>query len=426
MDSTKRNHAHYFLVVYFTLLVFNVNGVLGVLLGNLGILTPILTLMGGVSFLIVLPELRMLFKHKVLKRLLMFLLFYMGFGLIISYSFPDRHEAPAKLALDISLKTIFIVIPVFGLFHNWLKREAKGKVIKYVFFMMFTATLSIPFFKLIGLSFEVLTLDIEYYSRYSGIWGNANIATFYTNFTLILACYLRLIEQLSKRIFLLTSFLLLCSIFLTFSTTGFFIFTVSIILYLYFKSKKEGKQFLSYIKYGVLGIIAILLAQNFLESSIKGDTQFNSRKVNNLINIISFNFGELDSSGRSDMLDKALPIISQNIISGNGLGYFSVKRFDDLVMHNYFLSVLGEVGILGFLFFLRYLGTFVLMYRSNNENSINFVLLASFLFFSLSFASGAGVLGNPNMLIYSVIASVISYTGYKKSEKFNVNKSKEY
>jgi O-antigen ligase len=397
------------------LIIYNVNGVAGVFSGNLGILTPVLILMGFISVILLMKFIRPLIHQLIIKRLLVFMIGYLFFGLLFYPFFEGGYAFPIKLATDTLVRTMFIVLPFgsIGVMFGVIGR--RDYYIKFMLFNMFFATMSIPIFKYLGISFEVLSMGFDSYNRYSGIWANANVAGFFAIATLVITYYSRIVNIIGLKLMILATFLLLYSIFLTSSTTAFIISIIISIIYV-FVSSKGSNQFAKLITFGVSVMFILPLLIGYLSGVSKGNSNFEKGKISNMINILSGNFSEIESSGRGDMVVIAYDMIKEHWISGYGYGYFLVERFDGQGLHNYYLTILGEAGIFGFSALILFLLSFITLWIKNKEIEKRFILTSAFVYYSFTFGSGAGLIGNAGALIFCVtVSSVVSMDLYNKN-----------
>lgn len=73
------------------------------------------------------------------------------------------------------------------------------------------------------------------------------------------------------------------------------------------------------------------------------------------------------SSGRYDLWSLAVSFISEKPLLGNGLHYFESQSFNEVKIHNVFLTLLVEFGIVGFILYTSVMFSFVFM-KSENIN----------------------------------------------------------
>lgn len=399
------------LIVYFLCLLLNVNGILGFYTGNFGILTSFLTSIGFLSLVLVRKNFKLVLDQLIIRRVFLLMLFYVFFGSLVTYlsSYQENNQFISQIALNSLLKTILIIFPIASLFIYLKRYFSLTTLVFKLFFLMLFTSLSVPVFKFLGISFELLSLNIDVYKRYSGIWGNANVASSFINFTLIILYYLRIENKVNRLGFNLFFIFLIYSAFLTLSTTGFIITIVNYIIFRFYIAKNSKYFFPALIGFIILFLLIFSFISNILLPNILDNNDFEFSKVSNFISILNFDLYNLNSSGRLEMINLSINEILQNWITGLGYGYYSaVDAFNGQGMHNYFLLIFGEVGFVGLILLLSFLYAFLHLYLRMRTQAEKFILLSSLVFFILVFISGAGIIGNSNMLIFCLIISAIS------------------
>jgi len=234
--------------------------------------------------------------------------------------------------------------------------------------------------------------------RAGGVYGDANNMALTSVIAII---FISKIIHSKKRIYNYLKILLFLamfySLFITFSNTGFIVFIISILLL--------NHQFYSGIRL-ILGIIFIpilyllLLNLNLITASINLVGQQRD-KINNIVNIISFNFDKVDDSSRNKLLGNLINYISENPILGNGIDFAVSQQ-----AHNTILGVWADAGLFVFLFFLwMFFIFFIRAIKSSNETKfIVLPLLISMCIFMLSLQS---VINQPYLIAFFI------YIGYK-------------
>jgi O-antigen ligase len=184
--------------------------------------------------------------------------------------------------------------------------------------------------------------------RAQGVYGDANNMALVTIISFI---FVYKIFKPIKRLFKLLRLFLLCvifySLFITFSNTGFMVFIISIVM-LNLKIFKGIK-----LVFGILllpVIYFLLLNLNNLTANIDLVGQ-QRNKVNNIVNILSFNFDEVDDSGRGELAAEIIYYINENPLIGNGVEFGNRHQ-----AHNTYLGVWVDAGLFSIVFFLFMLG----------------------------------------------------------------------
>ena len=184
--------------------------------------------------------------------------------------------------------------------------------------------------------------------RAGGITGDPNAAAHNSIFAFIFFNHLFKPTKVALRILkymILT--IIFYSLILTFSTTGLFTFTIVffIINYKFF----TGIRLL--LIAAVIPLFYVFIFSMKSQVNTLGLSVAQTGKVNNIINLLTFNFDEVDNSGRGDLVVNALNYINENPISGNGVD-FAVQKH----VHNTYVGIWVDAGIITLLFFLFMLG----------------------------------------------------------------------
>ncbi|MUU77189.1 O-antigen ligase family protein [Winogradskyella endarachnes] len=277
---------------------------------------------------------------KINRLWFIFYLLYYSFGLM----------ATGVTGFESSIIATFVpVIYCIGFFFLLSNRRQ---------FQIFFKIITICFVISAFLTIVLIKLNINVYTgsehgwaldRAGGITGDANAAAHTSIFAFIL---LNHFFQPKKYIFIILKVVMLLLIFyslvLTFSTTGLFVFTIVFFLINY-------KFFTGLRLVLIAALIPLLYVGIFtLKSQIPhlGLSVAQTGKVNNIINLLTLNFDEVDSSGRGDLVTKAFDYIVENPFMGNGVDYAVHK-----LVHNTYVGVWVDAGLFTFLFFLIMLGT---------------------------------------------------------------------
>lgn len=283
-----------------------------------------------------------------------------------------------------------------------------------------------PFLKILTISFVIASfLTIYLYNikfnygdpsilvsridRAEGVFGDANNAALVSLIAYIL---FDKVYNPSKNIFRACKILILAiifySVFLTFSTTGLFVFTVIFFItnYKYFTGFRSI----------ILGILIVLLYIGIF--SLKSQTKdlnlsaHQIHKIDNVINLLTLNLEKVDSSGRGDLIENILPYLYKNPILGNGVDFSVAMRG-----HNTYIGIWGDAGIFTFVFFIFMLVVYFLKTFTLNSKQRYFamsILLVLYIFmFSLQ-----TVINQPNLIVLIVIIGYI--IDYSKSDKLRI------
>lgn len=222
------------------------------------------------------------------------------------------------------------------------------------FFKVFTVSLVASSF--LTILFFKLNYDFDYHGfvpwpidRAGGVYADANnaalvsvLAYFFLNLFFVPT------KPKQKIIKYLLLFIIFYSLFITFSTTGLSTFIVLFLI--------NNHKFFKGIKLIIFGLFGIMFYSSlFVAKSLTSQLNLSEsqiQKINNLINVLTLNTEQVDSSGRAGLIDNFMINIYKNPIIGNGIDFSVVNR-----AHNTYLVILGDAGIITFAFFL-----FILVY----------------------------------------------------------------
>jgi O-antigen ligase len=276
--------------------------------------------------------------------------------------------ATGMSGFDTSIIATLIPIIYYIGFYFLLSNEKQLKIFSRVITFSFAASaiVTVIMFKMnFHLSSgEIFSRDLD---RAGGLYADANNAALASIIAYVLFDKFinptKLVFKIIKIVVLITLFY---SLFLTFSTTGLFVFTIIFFITNY--------KFFRGIKLIFLGVAIILMYVIIfsLKSEIKNldlsDAQ--TDKIENIVNVLTFNLEEVDNSGRSDLLENVLYYLYENPLIGNGVDFSIVMRG-----HNTYIGVWVDAGIFTFLFFLFILFYFLIK---------SFTLKLNLRFFAIS------------------------------------------
>ena len=191
------------------------------------------------------------------------------------------------------------------------------------------------------------------------------------------------------------------SLFITFSTTGLFIFVVVIAI---LNNKFFTKERLLFSVILIPLIYICLINITFLVEPLNLK-ELQMMKVKNIENLLSFNFNQVDSSGRDDLVLQTMGYIYDNPFTGYGIGFGSETR-----SHNTFINIWADSGILALLTFVGV--TLLHFFRAFKlkiyEKPLVFSILMTLLIFMFSLQT---VINQPYIIVLYI------YLGYFIDEK---------
>lgn len=295
---------------------------------------------------------------KTNKIWLMFYLLYYGFALLAS----GIHGLNSSV-----LATIIAPIYFIG-FYFLLSDPSQSKHLFKVLTILFviTSIITIYLFK-INFNYDDSGILGWKLDRAEGVYGDANNAALVSVIAYLLLDKSYNPSNIIFRIFKILMLLaVFYSLFLTFSTTGLFVFTIVFFI--------SNYKIFTGLKIALLAIligffyIGIYSLQSQAENLNLSAAQI--YKIDNIINLLTFNLEKVDNSGRGYLLENILPYIYENPILGNGVDFSVTMRG-----HNTYIGVWADAGIFVFIFFIVMLSIYMIR---------TFTLSLENRFFSLS------------------------------------------
>lgn len=242
--------------------------------------------------------------------------------------------------------------------------------------------------------------------RAGGITGDANAAAHTSIFAFILFNQFykpsKLIFRLLKTLILITIFY---SLVLTFSTTGLFVFTIVFFLINYkFFTGIRLLLIAAIIPLFYIGIFTIKSQVHTLGLSVA-----QTGKVNNIVNLLTLNFDQVDNSGRGDLVEKSLYYIYDHPILGNGVD-FAV----DKMVHNTYAGIWVDAGIFTLLFFL-FLLSYIFIKTFTLSSQLRFFAMSILIVLYIFMISLQSVINQPYLIVLFVFVGYL--IDYNKLDK---------
>ena len=272
-----------------------------------------------------------------------------------------------------------------------------------------------PFFKILTILFVIASVFTIYLyqiqfnmddhgilargvDRAEGLYGDANNAALVSIIAYILFDKFYNPSHIIFRLFkILTLVVIFYSLFLTFSTTGLFVF--SIIFFI------SNYKFFTGLRIAILGILVALLYVGIF--SLKSQTKnlnlsaHQIHKIDNIINLMTLNLDKVDNSGRGDLIENILPYLYENPFIGNGVDFSVVMRG-----HNTYLNIWVDAGLFTFLFFIFMLCFYFLRAFSLDPEQRYFALSILTVLYIFMFSLQT-VINQPNLIVLIVL---VGYT----------------
>lgn len=231
-------------------------------------------------------------------------------------------------------------------FHFYLSTPENRRIFKVVavWSFVFSGILSIYLY---SINFDLDRGGIYEYTvdRSGGVYADANNTALAAIITFILVFKL---YQPQKKIYKLVKLIVLTitlyGLFITFSNTGFMVFIICFVSinYKFF----TGIRLVAGI--ALIPLLWIALANlNTLTADLNLVGQQRD-KINNIVNIVTFNTDKVDDSGRNELVTKLLKNhVYKNPFLGNGVD-FAISQH----AHNTIIGVWADAGIFALAFFL--------------------------------------------------------------------------
>lgn len=372
---------------------------------NIFISVSLSQILAYLNVLLIIAGIFLIKKHpvnlsKTNKIWIVFYIVYYGFALLASAS----HGFSSAILATFIAPFYFIGFYLLLSDKNEFKRFYTILTIAFVIASFFTIYLYKINFNWDDAKILGWKLD-----RAEGIYGDANNAALGSIIAYILFDKLYTPSKVFFRLFkILILTTIFYSLFLTFSTTGLFVFTIIFFITNY--------KFFTGLKLALLGVLITILyigifalqpqTKNFNLST----AQIN--KIDNIINLLTFNLEKVDNSGRADLIENILPYVYSSPIVGNGLDFSVVMRG-----HNTYIGIWADAGIFTFLFFIFMLFFYFLKALSLSPEYRYFTMsiLVVLYIFMISLQT---VINQPYLIVLFVFIGYI--IDYSESDKLNI------
>lgn len=193
-------------------------------------------------------------------------------------------------------------------------------------------------------------------------------------------------------------------------------------IFVYLISQKKASK-----KIGVLLVALVFLFFAMIYFSNNIDTLYNSRFFYRFANtFISLKSNSDITTGRTSLYALAIEVFKQHPVFGVGVGKFIAASGSETAVHNTYLQVLCEQGIVGIVMYIIPLLTFLLntikLVRNTKEDDLNMRYYKFSLFFQLIYIMYAMTENvNVNMFGYVIYFLVISiYLSAKYEAHLNI------
>ncbi len=334
-------------------------------------------------------------NFKLSKELWLYIFFL--FFYVIYSSMLSMFISPIDIYNNIQYYVnILIILLLVVVIYTYLINKSKEQLQSFVFVFLTLLTIG-NIITIIQYIYQLNWISDARYIiivRAYGLYLNPNIAGYISITSIIFAFYLLLFSQFNKLFVLIYLLVAVTSGVLTFSKTFFLNAFFIILVYLFYR-KKYIKTFNVSIFMRSVKYILLLILSLFFNYSFTTDDFRDKEQLARLESVFFFmNDSEVDYSGRSELAEFGLAKVKENPIIGTGYGSFTVlkesnKLFDftstDFGVHNTFIRIWGEGGIVSILFYLFF--WLYLLYKVYSNSSVEVKMISYMLIFTLNIYS---------------------------------------
>lgn len=331
---------------------------------------------------------------------IVFFILYYAFGILAVVV----HDNPANI-----LSSLIPVIYMLA-FYVYLSTPENRKLFGYVALISLTAS-SVLGIYLFRINWSLLVGGIYQYNldRSEGVFGDASSCALVSILAFIFIYeYFKPTKIIMKYLKVILLTILLYSLVITFSTTGYFAFVITFVLinHKYFTPKRM--------------IFAIILFFLFyftllnLTDLISGlDLSTHQRdKVINIVNLLTLNTSEVDNSGRDHLLANLLNYVYESPIIGNGIDFtISIKG------HNTFIGIWADAGIITFFMFLLLLSIYF-------KNAVKTIPNVRFFVLSILVCLIVFMASSQSVINQGYLMAIFVYIGYILDENISFKETK--
>lgn len=408
------------------LLISDLNGVMESLIGIGQLLSPLILISSIINLILVYVHKKHFLFNKSILIILSFYTFYFFFSGIVRISNYD------KLFYGIPFSSLFMgyftsVIIISAVYFSTLVLIKEGQVnlaFNIIIFALIFSTATVIFTDVSGIgNFTQGKEDLDN-TRASGFFANPNEAGLVANFCFVFIIFFFIENIGSKKLLILLMAASVYASFRSFSKTSMVISAILLVYFIYYlynyylKNKKVLKVIITTII--VASLALIIFAINNLDELTK-DWDSNQR-----IRIEAFTLlltqGELETetdTERGDAFKFGINIIKESPFIGKGYGYLQYGIIsNNQGVHNTYLMVFGESGIIGFLLFIYIfiqLSGFILFYQE--KKSIIFLFTSVIIIILINCMTSHNVLlFRPINVVLAVLAALTGISGKKVNQ----------
>jgi len=350
-------------------------GIATIVLSNLnGVLHAVFDVTSGLSIFILIFCIVIIFflwdykkltlPHYVLNFTLMWLL-VMGGIMWLFYSHMYNPDADYYRVFRKQAPTIILL---YAVYKYTIYAADRGKIIYVLYFVTFSmlfVTLCIPLGALTDI-FGGFRKFMFGGGRSGGLFASPNLAGVHVSFTLALVLFFTLNSKRFFWFFLVCIPLVFYAGFLTFSKATLITQIFIVLLFFAYNFTQLFRVKKSVMRRFLLSAFIVLGGFIYFIPQIKEYTenlQYSQlKRLEQTLGLLSGEINEENTTDRAGLWGQAFELIGANPITGYGTGSFHKLPKGDLGVHNTYLMVWGEGGIIAIIALLIFI--FVTMYRS--------------------------------------------------------------
>ena len=343
-----------------------------------------------------------------------FFISYYAIGLAVRfYRIEINYDVPLSLQLNNLVTSLIIII----CFHQYLyQRLIEDKREEVVFNSFYVPIIIAILFTLYQSYIGIVDLQGGKDGRFSSFYQNPNALGLVANIGLILNLYSLLRHNKGFIIKLILLPLILYVSFLSLSrtsivTSGFIIIlTLGWMAFKFFKSKKITRK-RSIIVFGPPIYMIAYITMNFEKLVFKYLDHWQAKKMLGLVDLVfKGKVNSENTSSRSEHLDVFYKSFIENPLLGKGLAYFADIPNYRWGVHNTYLLVIGDAGLIPFFILLSFI--FYVSYKALFMKPTNGVITIGLLaVWSLQCMASHNGLDDKMFLILLIFTTMYSYYG---------------
>lgn len=379
--------------VFFALITTGINEFMGKMARIEGLLSPFILLL---AILIFLAGAKRGYFHVVSNKyslvIVRVIISFLIFGSLASL----RHNAIGDilLACRFYLPSLLVYFSfIIGFYHLWRKYSFEYLIQLLRVLLSLNVYLTIVIFLAPGLSDQLSDqiLGALGDDRLAGLVGNANESGFSAVLLFCLEFY-ALRKKLSSSLLIISQIsAILIFLIIGFSRTP--IIMILVVTFLFLMPKLQLRSIVSSIRY-LLVITGALLGVFFIfidEISAVMETQ--KVRVEQIQNLLNGEFSAETTGDRSELAEKGMEMVKREPFWGNGLMQLKSEVVETSGVHNQYIFIWGEAGIIPLIFYLFY---FIFVWRFSGKLEYELKMLVRSLIAC--------------MMIYSLVSHSLFYS----------------